>query len=218
MVLSKRERYIAIGVGAAIALFGLDQWVVQPYFDKRKEVVEATAKAADDLKHHKKLKEQKVEMRKVWDAMNAGGLQSDAGKAESQARRALNDWAQEAGLTLSDYKADPAQEVRPTQTPGARTDKSAADSKFITIGLHATGTGNMRSVARFLWRVETTTIPMRVENITVTPKREGTDDLQVQLNLSTLCVPNKDNETPAPATPRAAGASAGTADARGERS
>jgi hypothetical protein len=47
----------------------------------------------------------------------------------------------------------------------------------------------MRSIARLTWALETAQIPVRVNEMTITPRKEGTDDLQIQLSVSTLSTP-----------------------------
>ena len=54
------------------------------------------------------------------------------------------------------------------------------------ITFQAAGTGPMSAVARFLWRMETAPFPLRVEELQVGARREGTDDLSLQLRVSTL--------------------------------
>jgi hypothetical protein len=44
----------------------------------------------------------------------------------------------------------------------------------------------MPAIAMLVYRVETAPIPLRVDDLHVTPKREGGDELQVQLTVSTL--------------------------------
>jgi hypothetical protein len=67
----------------------------------------------------------------------------------------------------------------------------------------------MATVAQMLWRIETTTIPIRIDKIDLTPTKEGRDDLTLQLTVSTL--------TRLDPNPNAARPINATADARGGR-
>jgi hypothetical protein len=58
------------------------------------------------------------------------------------------------------------------------------------------GTGNMRAVARFLYLAETTTLPLRIRELQIGSRKEGTDDLSVQLKLSTLYMGLESAEAP----------------------
>ena len=43
MILTKRERNVAIGVGLAVAIFVLDQYLLSPYFERQKQESVVTA-------------------------------------------------------------------------------------------------------------------------------------------------------------------------------
>jgi hypothetical protein len=173
MVLSKRERYIGGGVGAALLVLLLDSLLFTPYTQRldairagEHDVTEAQTRGNDAMKqqHDRKLE---------WQVILDSGLKTVPAEADSQARHAVLDWMQSAGVNLT------------TITP----ERPAMVGKFQVISFHVTGTGSMPSCARLLWSLETATIPMRVGNVTVKPRREGTDELTVDLSLSTLCMP-----------------------------
>jgi hypothetical protein len=44
----------------------------------------------------------------------------------------------------------------------------------------------MYAVSRFLWRVETAKVPIRVKEMQLGSRKEGADDLTLTLRLSTL--------------------------------
>ena len=46
----------------------------------------------------------------------------------------------------------------------------------------------MLSIANLLWSMETATIPVRVNDLQILPRKEGTNDLTLQLTVSTLCL------------------------------
>ncbi len=55
-----------------------------------------------------------------------------------------------------------------------------------------------------MWDIETATVPIRLTDVQVAPRKEGTDDLSIQFGVSTLC---QRQVTPKPAA--AAQAAAG---------
>ena len=73
-------------------------------------------------------------------------------------------------------------------------------------GYRVTATGTMRSLSQFLWDLETATIPIRVTDARMTPQREGTDDLSLQVGVSTLCAPADAAVAPAATRPQATNA------------
>jgi hypothetical protein len=83
---------------------------------------------------------------------------------------AVQNWSQEAGLKITSLK--------PERLPDKRS--------LAEISFQATGTGNMNAVSRFLWRIETAKVPIRVKELQVGSRKEGADDLTLQLRFSTL--------------------------------
>ncbi|HWE04602.1 MAG TPA: hypothetical protein VG326_19510 [Tepidisphaeraceae bacterium] len=177
MILTKRERYIAIGAGALVGVLLLYFLMIGPYVERRSQIAAEVDTALNDKDKADLLFHQQVKMRKVWNEMIAGGLSNTQSDAESQLQLALNDWARDCGVTVSKLKDE----------------RSILDGKFVQIGFHLTGTGPLATISNLLWRVETTTMPLRVSEIQVMPLKEGIDDLQLELSLSTLCrVPDSD--------------------------
>ena len=55
--------------------------------------------------------------------------------------------------------------------------------------LYVVGTGNMSAVAHFLYRAQTSKLPVQPEDLEIGSRREATDDLTVTLHLSGLYFP-----------------------------
>ena len=51
----------------------------------------------------------------------------------------------------------------------------------------AAGTGPMSAVAGFLWRLESSPLPVRVADLQLGTRKEGADDLSLQVRISALC-------------------------------
>ncbi len=184
MALSKREKYIAFAVGGAVALYGLDQTVLQPFKDKLDAIQAATDDANGKLVDRAALFTQQRELSKVWADMTKNGLSTDPSAAESQAQLAVIRWAGESGARL--------QSIGPT--------KATDEKQFQTMGFHVTAQGDTPSVGRLLWDLETASVPVRVTDIQVTPLKEGTDNLTINFGVSTLCIlPGAGVAKPAPA-------------------
>ena len=180
MILTKRERNIAIGVAAAALLFALDQYLLSPYFDQRKFITDGTTKAQVQWAKGTKTLNSQRKLKPVWADIIAGGLKTDASDAESQALNAVREWAQDAGVILTALKPE----------------RASQEGKFQVISFHVTGTGPMRAISRLTWAMETAPIPVRVNDLQLTPRKEGTDDLQVQMSVSTLSVMPGEAEKP----------------------
>ena len=173
MVLSKREKYIAIGSAAAVAILVLDYFLVEPYLAQRDAIqteIDATTASQNDAAD---TLQKKHKLEKVWAEMQSGGLKSSESQAESQVLNAVLKWADESGVALQALKPE----------------RSTEEDKFQVISFTITGEGSMAQVSRLMWAMETASIPVRVNEMQINPKREGVDDLSVRLNFSTLCMP-----------------------------
>ena len=173
MVLSQRERYIVIGSVIAVAALGLDQFVLEPVLDawsrtrRQKQALQAEMNRATATLNTSRLLAPK------WRQMIAAGVKDDPAAAESQILHALRDWAEESRLKLSLLKPDRLPDK--TQLP--------------QISFQASGTGSMDAVARMLWKVKTAKIPIRLTEVQLASRKEGTDELTVQLRMTTLYLP-----------------------------
>jgi hypothetical protein len=193
MVLSQRERYIAIIAGSCLALVLLYTMMIGPYFTRRGEIAADIDKANVEQAQADALFRDQAKMRKIWKEMLAGGLSNTPSEADSQLQLALDKWAEECGVNVSSLQ----------------NQQSTPEGKFLQIRFHLTGTGPLATISNLLWRIETTSMPLRISEIQIVPRKEGVDDLQFQLVVSTLCkLPDSDKSA------RQAGA---TADASGGR-
>ncbi|MDY7010193.1 MAG: hypothetical protein SVV80_05500 [Planctomycetota bacterium] len=178
MILSKREKIIITATLVAISVLVLDRYALTPLLDRysavrtRKEMLLAETRHAENLLAlHRKVAPR-------WRILT-GSLKSDPAEAESQMLHALRDWSEQAGLNLSLLR------------PERSTEKT--DLREITF--HVAGDGTMRSVSRFLWSLETADIPTRLKTMQLRSRKEGIDDLSVQLRISTLYL---SDESPLP--------------------
>jgi len=170
MKLSKRETQLFLGAAAAVALIVLDHYAITPIMDSGAALEAEQTQLVQELQDARRLFERRRLIAHKWEELTAGGLASDPAEAESRLLHAMRDWAEDGGLALSSLK--------PERNPQGETMRE--------ITVLASGTGSMRSVARFLWRVETSPLPLRVLELQLGARKEGTDELSLQLKASTL--------------------------------
>ena len=172
MAWSNRERYMGIAVAAAFGLFALDHFVFSPYTAERERLSIEFNSASQKLAEDRHVLQKQRQARRDWAELQSGGLQSDPSEMERQMQHWLNGWAQESGLgNLS-----------------LRTDRTAAQhGGFVQVTVHAAGTGPVAAVAKLLWRMEAAPVPVRVNDVQINPAKEGSDQVQLQLNVSAVC-------------------------------
>ncbi|QOV89823.1 hypothetical protein [Humisphaera borealis] len=177
--MSPRERSLALIVLSVVGVALLYQFVIDPYFQKRRELKAAIELKEDELNRNRKLFNDEKRLKAVLTNLNAGGLKTDVAEARSQLLYAISSWTKDSGVNLSSLKEG----------------RTTSEGKWIQINTQASGTGPQKAIANLLWRVETASIPVRVTEMTVNSRREGTDDLQINLGVSTLCA-NPDGDKP----------------------
>ena len=189
MVLSKRERTIALTTLGAVAILVLDQLVLSPVLARldqlrtdEKFYTVRLANAGSLFLHQKATQDR-------WNQMIADGLKSEAADTEDTLDHAVYEWAQNSGLTLKSC------------TPELTRSKERPE-----VVLYVVGAGNMSAVAHFLYQAQTSKLPVEPEDVEIGSRREAADDLTIALHLSGLYFPA--GFKPAPtggATPAAGG-------------
>lgn len=163
---------IAGVTGAALGLFVVNRYAIDPYIAARASVVaERATLTAQNIDVQRMFTKQK-RLDRDWRAMVNGGLKSDAGDAEQQLYESVRDWAREAGVAV--LTSDPQRVTRNERTQIVR--------------LRVTGTGTTASFSKLLWKLETSPIPVKVDEFTLTSRSQGNDDLAVTMAVSTLWV------------------------------
>ena len=187
MVLSKRERYIAVLTGAVLVLLGLYQWVLQPLKDQSDELDMRTAQASADVMRLNKVVKQSKDARKELAAMTTGGkLSGDASSAETMIYRSVRDWAQDARMS--------PPSVQPTRSAEKEKD-------FYKLTFRVQGGGSMSQISRFLYQIKTTNVPVQINELQITSNKENTDDLKLTITVSTIYLSPDSDRAKTPSTP-----------------
>ena len=184
MVLSRRERYIVICTAIVVAALVLDRYAVAPILRRADQVQTEKQTLLGDLKHAKSLLDRKKATEAKWKEMASGGLKANAPDTENALLHSIREWAQDANLTLATM----------------RPERVVAKGHAPEVAVMIVGTGPMSAVARFLSRVQNCPQPVKMQEVLLTARREGTDDLSLQLRLSALYL-SPDTKLPAPVRP-----------------
>ncbi|MEN6426783.1 MAG: hypothetical protein ABFD90_17185 [Phycisphaerales bacterium] len=169
MVLTKRERILAIVTVLVLGTLAINSAIIKPLSTWRQETedekleLEAQIQEAQNLFEHRRLLERK------WRGLLSEGMKSDA-DAESRIARALTEWARQTRLTLSSVKPD-----------RAITEKGMNEITFAVAG-----EGTLDAVTSFLYRVETAELPVKVTNMSLGSSNESGENMSLQLRLSAV--------------------------------
>jgi Tfp pilus assembly protein PilO len=177
---------IAIVVGLAGGALLLDHFVISPWSDGLDQMAKDRERVEKRLSDARKtVKEGSVATRK-WREVRAAGLPQDPSATESKLLNSIRGWAQESGLALVSLLPD----------------RTASSKGLSELSFQAKGTGSMRQITSFLYRIETAKMPVRVHEVQIASKTEGSDDLTLQLHVSSLWEEAKTAEAVAATQPK----------------
>jgi hypothetical protein len=183
MILSSRERTIVFLTFSVLALFLADRFFLTPVLDRRAKS-ELESKDLDNQEDKaNNIIGQRKRLIPRWREMTDSGLGTGAGDAEIRLLNAIQEWAQEAELNLASVKHE-------------RTEN---EKQFQKITWRAAGTGTMTAVSRFLFRIQDSTMPVRISDLQVGSRQEAGESLSIQVGVSTLCMAAKAESDKAPA-------------------
>ena len=169
MVLSKRERVIALLTLLVVGALVLDRFVVTPVMGRLDATSNQRQELLAQLNEAQSLVARRGMLERKWKTMVSDGLQNDA-EAESRVARALDEWSADTGLTVTSVKPE----------------RGASDQGLKEMAFVVAGKGRLEAVAQFLYKVETSALPIKVKEMQLGSAGESGDSMSLQLRLSTL--------------------------------
>jgi len=169
MVLSKRERIIAIVTLVVVGALIADRFVLTPILNRLDQLETQKQDLLAELNEAQNLFERRRLLERKWKTMLSEGLRNDQ-EAESRVARALDDWSEDARLTLTS--------VKPEHAAGSN------GMKEITFVI--AGRGGLDAVAWFLYQIETAEMPVKVKDMQLGSTSEAGDNMSLQLRLSAI--------------------------------
>jgi hypothetical protein len=167
-------------VGGLLLLLAADHYVLTPFLDSRAALQKQRESLQLKLDNAQRLFDNRAKIEAEWRGLLASGLKTDPGAGENQALHALRDSAQTARVTLASLKPD----------------HTGRTGDFLQIRVQATGSGSMAQISELLWLIESTKLPLRVLDVRITSRKEGTDDLSFAITTATVVF------SPAPEKPK----------------
>ena len=190
MVLTKRERYVGIITIAVLAILVLDQFIISPSVRRMDQLDADIALAGQELLNAQQLFNSSRRANREWKEIAGDEIHHGGGDPESRVLNSVRQWAQDEGMRLPSVIPQPAQQ----------------EKGFNKIVFRATGSGSMSQIGRFLYRVQTASMPVRITDLQINSTKEGTDDLSVTFGIATISPATEaDKNSRAGATPSAVG-------------
>jgi hypothetical protein len=185
VVLSKREKYIAMATIGLVVALGIYYIMIDPYLDRSEELKNEQTVANKTLVDNDNLLLLQAKKQSDWNVMLKNGLEADYSTAQSRTQQMLQNWARESGINIENVSSEPV----PAQ-------KGQFQVINFNLDFNTEGDQAMRHIARFLWSIESAAIPIRLNDVRLQSTREGTDQLSVKLIVSALYMPPTGQTTP----------------------
>jgi hypothetical protein len=170
MVLSQREKYIAIATGGVLLLFLLYSVVLTPVMDGRGRIQSEKERLETKLAQAQRIFDRRDQLSEQWQGMKSGGLGVDPSDIESRVLNAVEQWSDDCGLPISTLKPD----------------RDRGDGELREIFFNLALAGDMEAVGRFLWEVENCELPIRITEFQLGSRGGDGSDLSLQIKLSAL--------------------------------
>ncbi|MBW1764621.1 MAG: hypothetical protein JRJ23_07770 [Deltaproteobacteria bacterium] len=172
MVLSKRERYIAVITLAVLLVLILDSYIISPFVGQRERTAIEKQQLQAEMDRATTLFKRRILLEQKWQEMLNDGLQNDVSKAESQTLHAMDAWARQGELAISSVK------------PG----RGQGTGQLKEVLFQITGDGSMKSICSFLWQIENTSFPIRIKEVQMGSNDENGKSMSLQLEISVLYI------------------------------
>ena len=182
MVLSKRERFIAIATFVVVGVLVLDFFIVRPLFARAAEVGEQIDVATQQVIDRQEDMRRAKAARRRWTDVAGDAVRRDASEVESQVYSAVQEWGRDARMSLS-FRSE------------GRNEK---EKGFTRITYVLTGNGTMEQISRFLHHVQTARIPVRIVDLQIgTRSKEGADELTMTVKIASIYQQAEGDKAPA---------------------
>jgi Tfp pilus assembly protein PilO len=169
-----------------LGALALNAIVINPLSTRRVQTTNAKLELEAQVAEAQNLFQRRQMLERKWKPLLSEWTRSGA-DAESRVAREMNDWSRQTGLTLTSVKPE-----------RSTTDKGMNEITFVVAGR-----GGLEAVASFLYKVETSELPVKVTDMQLGSTSESGDNMSLQLRLSAVYPgePSKASEKPSQKQP-----------------
>jgi hypothetical protein len=168
-MLSSRERLIAISALIAVVILVGDQWVWTPLTAWRGQLTDQKLHVLEQLQANQRLMHTRRELAPRWRQIVTAGVPTDPAASESKLLYTLRDAAKQTQVNLLTVQPE----------------RPAGKGELREVIVAVSGSGSMSAISRFLYQLDTTEVPLRIERLRLATA-EGRDEMKIELRISTL--------------------------------
>lgn len=145
---NNRETILKIAVGAVVALFVLDRFVIEPSMDAWKEQTERLETLREKVTKGRSLIEREAQLHARWDDMLRTDMPEDNSAGEASVYNAILRWVSRSRVTFTSL------------TPNWR---QRPEEGYDTFECRVAATGDQAALARLMYEIEVDPLPARIE-------------------------------------------------------
>ena len=165
-----RKRLLVFLALGAVGVLLADRWIARPLGKLWSERSERIQSLRQSIARGQSLLEREDSLARRWEDMRQSALPKDASAAEEKVEQATHRWINESGVTLS--------RIQPQWNP--------REELYRTYDCQADAEGNLESVFRFLYELETDPLPLYIEKVTIGSSEDKGEELKLSLRFSGL--------------------------------
>ncbi len=174
MKTDNREKMLMLAVGLAMAIFLGDRYVLTPlqklWTDRASRIT--TLRAKLDKNQLRLARENYLHAR--WQSMRTNTLPGSVSIAESKLQVAMDNWRQASGITVSSLKPQWRQN----------------QEDYTVLECQAEANGGMKAVAQYLYAMERDSLPLSLENVSITARDPEGQQLTLHVSFTALQLTN----------------------------
>ena len=184
----ERSRLLMIVAGAAVALWLLDIFVIEPGFAGWKAQSERIADLRKQVSDGDKLVTREKVLRDHWADMMRQNLPVDNSAAENDAYKAIARWERDARVVFTNLSKDKQWKQVPL---GPKPTDGSYETLQFTISIN----GDQTSIGRFIYEMENDTIPVNLETCDLTSHDARGTQLTLAATFTFLRLPQANGGT-----------------------
>ncbi len=171
MALTKRELSLFLLTVAAIIILLSDRYVISPVWASRQAVSQQKQEIITLVARNKDIVENVAPVaRRKWKQMEDDGLYDDPARSENMMINYLNEISRQYGITLSSIQPD----------------YGSQNGGIGILDFTVAGSGFALDVYEFIWSIETSKKPIRLDAVHISSKDSSSGQVSVQLKLSVI--------------------------------
>jgi hypothetical protein len=168
--IDSRQKALAFVAIGAVALLAGDRLLITPLTGLWKGHANRISELRGNIGQGTSLLAREQAIRNRWDSMRKSALPTDASAAESKVLTAVERWTRASGITFTSIKPQWKQNADDYKTLECRVD----------------ATGDMESIARFVYELERDPLALRVEDLELAARDDGGQKLSLGVRFTGL--------------------------------